>query len=840
MKWLNHYIIGVAFLSDLRSELIIIGLVIVLCVRVGPAESAETHDTEVVIMIAGHEYRYQPRPDIGYVVAAQNDRDAIISVQRDLNLFDENQIKYVGGYGSRGFWIIERKQSTSQNQALIGRLSSREKIHYVAPLFSRNGEIETIIPEIVIRATDGTKTVELRQICQMLNLEIKRKMMFTEQEYLVDVLGDNADSVFAALFELNQIESVEWAAPNVIAQRNRPEAPISKINNSEGNIYLYNAPLNFSSTGFIPDDEYFPMQWHLNNTGQFGGKTGADINALSAWEITTGDPNIVVCVHDTGVDLDHPDLVKNLVPGYDSYDNDYVPEPVLNYEDAHGTACAGLVAAQGNNSIGVVGVAWNCKVMPIRDGTYYSTNLAGAAEGFRWAAANGADVVSYSTAWSNHPIIHSAIVDITKPGGIGRNGKGCVVFAAAGNRGKSVQYPAAHPEVIAVGATDPNDKRFSYSNFGPNLDIVTPSGEWNNHIIVPQWTTDIVGSGGYNRDNTDPSILDYTDAMGLTSGACPLAAGVAALILSVEPELTNEEVRHFLCRSAKDLGEPGRDDYYGWGRVDARAALDMVLAARADLYRDGKVDMRDLLVLIEHWRTDSSSADIAPATKRDGVVDNKDLELMMQYWHIEYPEFGLAAHFKLDDTEGIFAADSAGDNDAFVVGGALWQPGSGQVDGALQFDGIDDYVETPFILNPSKGPLSVFAWIKGGAPGQVIISQTGDFGGTWLGTNPSSKLMTGFGDIYFGALVSDTVITDGQWHHVVFVYDMDSLHRRLYVDGVLVAEDTTFVAGMPSDGGLYIGASKDLDAGTFFSGMIDDVRIYNQALSAEEIATLAN
>ena len=99
--------------------------------------------------------------------------------------------------------------------------------------------------------------------------------------------------------------------------------------------------------------------------------------------------------------------------------------------------------------------------------------------------------------------------------------------------------------------------------------------------------------------------------------------------------------------------------------------------------------------------------------------------------------------------------------------------------------------------------------------------------------------MTGFSEMYFGALVSETVITDGQWHHVGLVYDLDSLHRRLYVDGILVAEDPTIVSGVPSDGGLHIGASNDLDAGTFFFGLIDDIRIYNVALNPDEIASLA-
>jgi len=272
----------------------------------------------------------------------------------------------------------------------------------------------------------------------------------------------------------------------------------------------------------------------------------------------------------------------------------------------------------------------------------------------------------------------------------------------------------------------------------------------------------------------------------------------------------------------------------GFGIDDIwQVSIDLVL----DFDGDGVVDAADMCILVDNWHTENTLCDIAPPPLGDGFVDIQDLIVLAKHL---FDDYRALAQWKLDEKAGDIAHDSVGGRDGTLHGDPLWQPTSGQVCGALEFDGNNDYVSTPFILDPGKGSLSAFAWIKGGAPGQVIISQTGEFGGTWLGTNPSSKLMTGFGDIYFGALVSDTVITDGQWHHVVFVYDMDSLHRRLYVDGVLVAEDTTFVAGMPSDGGLYIGASKDLDAGTFFSGMIDDVRIYNQALSAEEIATLAN
>jgi len=198
------------------------------------------------------------------------------------------------------------------------------------------------------------------------------------------------------------------------------------------------------------------------------------------------------------------------------------------------------------------------------------------------------------------------------------------------------------------------------------------------------------------------------------------------------------------------------------------------------------------------------------------------------------------AYWSLDEIEGDIAYERVQGKDGNLHGEPVWQPAGGQVAGTLEFDGIDDYVSTPFILNPAKGSLGAFAWIKGSVPGQVIISQTGDFGGMLIGTNPSDgKLMTGFSGMYFGDLVSETAVTDGQWHHVGFVYDMDTFHRLLYADGAQVAEDATVVSGMPSDGGLYIGASKDLNAASFFSGLIDDVRIYNQTLSAEEIAALA-
>jgi len=255
-----------------------------------------------------------------------------------------------------------------------------------------------------------------------------------------------------------------------------------------------------------------------------------------------------------------------------------------------------------------------------------------------------------------------------------------------------------------------------------------------------------------------------------------------------------------------------------------------------DFNGDGIVDSLDMSMMVDYWGTDEPLYDIAPLPFGDNMVDVKDLVVLAEHL---FEDYRLVAHWALDETEGDIAYNSISENHGILSGDPTWQPDSGQIAGAMEFDGIDDYIRTPFILNPGKESMGAFAWIKGGLPGQVIISQTGDFGETWLSIDPSGKLMTGFSGMYFGDLVSGTVVTDGQWHHVGLEYDMDKLHRLLYVDGVMVAEDATFVAGMVSDGGLHIGASKDLYAGTLFSGLIDDVRIYNVALSAEEIEALA-
>ncbi|MHC4542711.1 MAG: LamG-like jellyroll fold domain-containing protein, partial [Planctomycetota bacterium] len=259
-----------------------------------------------------------------------------------------------------------------------------------------------------------------------------------------------------------------------------------------------------------------------------------------------------------------------------------------------------------------------------------------------------------------------------------------------------------------------------------------------------------------------------------------------------------------------------------------------------DFNGDGIVDCADMCLMVEHWHTDEPFYDIAPPPFGDGIVDAQDLTLLSEHLFEEILPPGLLAYWKFDEAEGEIAYDSAGQNDAFLIGGPLWLPDGGQAGGAIQLelDGMDDSIMAGPVLNPADGPFSVFAWVRGGAPGQAVISEPS--GADWLGTDPSEGyLMTeleGLGRLG-GPLLSQTAITDGQWHRIGFVWD--GLYRTLYVDGVAVARDAQGNLKNSSNG-LYIGTGKAMAAGTFFSGLIDDVRIYNKALNEERIRTMAH
>jgi len=299
------------------------------------------------------------------------------------------------------------------------------------------------------------------------------------------------------------------------------------------------------------------------------------------------------------------------------------------------------------------------------------------------------------------------------------------------------------------------------------------------------------------------------------------------------------------------LSADGRTLYFSSFRSGGSGSADLwqvQIEPVVDLNRDGMVDRADLDIMLERWHTNDPLCDIGPTPFGDGIVDSKDMVVLAGHLFQEVLPPELIAYWKLDETEGDVACDCTGRYDGVLGGGPQWQPAAGRISGALEFDGIDDYVCTDTVLDPSEGSFCAFAWIKGGRPGEVIVSQSDGVGSgeTWLGIESSTgALMTALipqpGRSIPQPLVSDTIITDGRWHHIAVVWD--TTYRHLYVDGALVAEDTVSPGSGPlksANGGLNIGTGKTLEAGSFFSGMIDDVRIYDGVRGPMQIEALAN
>ncbi|MCF7973209.1 MAG: hypothetical protein K9N55_05310 [Phycisphaerae bacterium] len=262
----------------------------------------------------------------------------------------------------------------------------------------------------------------------------------------------------------------------------------------------------------------------------------------------------------------------------------------------------------------------------------------------------------------------------------------------------------------------------------------------------------------------------------------------------------------------------------------AEAILRMTVGP--DLNGDGIVDTLDMHIMVDHWGRDDSACDIAPAPSGDGIVDIQDMMALAEF--MEPVDTRLIMRLRLDEACGDVTNDSALEYDGILNGNPMWMPADGISGGALQFDGMDDYIAGPFVLDPTKGPLSFCAWVKTSEVGQVIVSQAGAMN-DWLSIDSSGRLTTGL-SYPSSILTSTSGISDDTWHHIGLVSDDSG--KCLYIDGVEAATDKALPI-LPSNGSLHIGVGKELDPDSFFTGMMDDIRIYNVALEPSEIAELA-
>lgn len=302
-----------------------------------------------------------------------------------------------------------------------------------------------------------------------------------------------------------------------------------------------------------------PIKWFA------WGLPDADIDAPEAWDIETDCPDVVVAILDIGVDYTHPDLATNIwinvdeipansidddqngyiddIRGWDFANNDN--DPMDDF--GHGTLNSGVAGAIGNNDIGIIGVAWNCKIMPVRvidDEGWCSSSVI--AEGIRYAADNGADVISMSFG-ADDPDDTNIMLDAVNYA----YSIGVFLCAAAGNDGDNKLIPAAYDNVTAVGWTNQKDKAHDLSNYGDWVDIAAP------------------GTLIYSTDTLQDASDDYF-FYGGSSAACPMVAGVAALLLSKDPSLTPDEVKSLLCNNVDSYSG---DKYIGTGRLNAYKAL---------------------------------------------------------------------------------------------------------------------------------------------------------------------------------------------------------------------------------------------------------------------------
>jgi subtilisin family serine protease len=433
-----------------------------------------------------------------------------------------------------------------------------------------SGALRVVYRELAVRFARKVPRETRKKILASKGFAIRRENPFVRDQYIVYHPGRKYDGeeLLEIANQWTELDEVLFATPNFVSQYWRQAAPPSILT----------------------------AQWHLRNKGTGGAKKGEDVGALAAWKITRGKKSIVVAVLDDGVDIDHPKLASRIWSNPDpgapdqngrdfflAQDNPghYDPRPKLfrfpfdqmTGNDIHGTPCAGVIAAPGLKG-GASGMAPNCRVLPVK--VFHADELAAdenVANAIRYAARH-AQILSCSWSGGFSSDLQQALEDIATDG---RDGRGTLAFFAAGNEyGSPVGYPARDPNAIAVGASTDKARLADYSNVGKSIAFVAPSSGGVRGI----YTTDVAHPNrGFNIGVAQAGGADglHTNDFGGTSSATPLAAGIAALVLSVRPKLEATAVRELMQQTCDKIGSGydanGHSPRFGYGRVNAAKAV---------------------------------------------------------------------------------------------------------------------------------------------------------------------------------------------------------------------------------------------------------------------------
>lgn len=494
--------------------------------------------------------------------------------------------------------LVEWQVEADQLERAIAQARQHPQVKFASHVYSLVDSPQTwlyLTDELTVQFIPDTPAATIETVLADLGLGLEKPLEGMAKTFVVRVTSAATENPIKLANRLMGQAAVLMAEPNVVVE---------------------------TESLYRPTDERYAQQWHLSHQGGQYLAAESHIQAEAAWEVTRGSRSVVIAVSDDGFDLNHPDLqgMGKIVGPIDLQDKDSVPLPVKQNEN-HGTAVAGLAIGE-ENGIGIVGAAPGCAFMPIR--TTGFVDDASIEQLFDQAVRRGAAVIScsWSPATNYFPLTTRMTQAITRAATAGRQGKGCVVVFSAGNANRPVsgvinetQWPqnalsgptrwlsgfAIHPDVIAVSATTSLGTKAAYSNWGEHIAVAAPSNNAPPSMALPRIgsvptgpelrqylpgrgmvTSDRTGGQGY-------SSSAYTSSFGGTSSSCPVVAGVAGLILSVNPNLTAQQVREILQTTADKLVDrdpdpqlglrhgtydgQGHSKWFGYGKVNAQAAV---------------------------------------------------------------------------------------------------------------------------------------------------------------------------------------------------------------------------------------------------------------------------